>query len=145
MHRIMVMTSTAFGKPEQPVAEDDDPLESRALGAARLAVREIDGATQLVVDVDGSIADKVRRDALEDRVRSNGFVMRTIARRAQIWRESEGVERVPTLDELDEPPLDPWGTPYRLSLVGDGVVVECAGPDKQFGTDDDLRNDTDGR
>ncbi len=34
--------------------------------------------------------------------------------------------------------VDGWGTPYRLELVGGGFRVISAGPDRQFGTGDDL-------
>ncbi len=37
-------------------------------------------------------------------------------------------------------PEDPWGGAYRLRTTGDTVVVESAGPDKSFGTDDDVRH-----
>lgn len=36
---------------------------------------------------------------------------------------------------------DPWGTDYRLSCPdSQGVSVASAGPDKTFGSDDDLDN-----
>lgn len=35
--------------------------------------------------------------------------------------------------------LDPWGTPYTLTLTRDSIVVGSAGPDQQRGTEDDLR------
>ena len=34
--------------------------------------------------------------------------------------------------------IDPWGTPYRIS-VNDQPTVISAGPDKQWGTSDDLK------
>jgi general secretion pathway protein G len=34
---------------------------------------------------------------------------------------------------------DPWGTPYALECQADEVVAISAGPDKAFGTEDDLR------
>jgi general secretion pathway protein G len=39
---------------------------------------------------------------------------------------------------LERAPIDPWGTPYRYSLTGNGPQVVCAGPDKEIGTEDDL-------
>lgn len=33
---------------------------------------------------------------------------------------------------------DAWGTRYRLQVRGDGFRVESAGPDGEFGTDDDI-------
>lgn len=37
---------------------------------------------------------------------------------------------------------DMWGSQYRLQLVGNIATVLSAGPDKQFGTSDDLRSST---
>lgn len=36
--------------------------------------------------------------------------------------------------------LDPWGTPYTLTLTRDSIVVNSAGPDRERGTEDDLRH-----
>ena len=33
---------------------------------------------------------------------------------------------------------DPWGTPYRVVRVGERTVWISAGPDRRFGTRDDL-------
>lgn len=33
---------------------------------------------------------------------------------------------------------DPWGTRWRLRCYGERGVVESAGPDRRFGTDDDV-------
>jgi len=46
----------------------------------------------------------------------------------------------------DQKPLDPYGTPYRVNYGRDGstrkVTVTSAGPDRAFGTADDLAHDT---
>ena len=36
---------------------------------------------------------------------------------------------------------DPWGTQFRLEGSGKKAVVVCAGPDMEFGTEDDIRSD----
>ena len=33
---------------------------------------------------------------------------------------------------------DPWGTPYRYTLVSNEVVLTSTGPDREHGTDDDI-------
>jgi hypothetical protein len=33
---------------------------------------------------------------------------------------------------------DPWETPYTLSIEGDTYSVRSAGPDKEYGTEDDV-------
>jgi hypothetical protein len=35
--------------------------------------------------------------------------------------------------------LDPWGTPYSLQITRDSIVIISAGPDKERGTTDDIR------
>jgi len=37
---------------------------------------------------------------------------------------------------------DPWDTEYKLETKGKKFVVISAGPDGQFGNDDDIRSDT---
>jgi prepilin-type N-terminal cleavage/methylation domain-containing protein len=34
---------------------------------------------------------------------------------------------------------DPWSTPYRIECEPDETVASSAGPDRAFGTDDDVR------
>ncbi len=45
---------------------------------------------------------------------------------------------------MDKVPVDPWGTPYAYECPGrhnpNGFDLSSAGPDKQFGTDDDINN-----
>jgi hypothetical protein len=37
--------------------------------------------------------------------------------------------------------VDPWGTPYRVWYISDKEIgITSAGPDKIFGTDDDITN-----
>lgn len=36
---------------------------------------------------------------------------------------------------------DPWGTDYKYERNGKRIAVVCAGPDGEFGTDDDIRSD----
>lgn len=36
--------------------------------------------------------------------------------------------------------LDPWDSPYLLTVTRDSIIVGSLGPDKQRGTEDDLRH-----
>lgn len=36
---------------------------------------------------------------------------------------------------------DPWGTDYKIETKGKKYAIVSAGPDGQFGTDDDIRSD----
>ena len=38
--------------------------------------------------------------------------------------------------------VDPWDTDYKVEVKGKKCVVISAGPDTQFGTEDDIRSDT---
>jgi general secretion pathway protein G len=35
---------------------------------------------------------------------------------------------------------DPWGNPYQYQIEGDTVIVFSGGPDRQIGTNDDIRS-----
>ena len=62
-------------------------------------------------------------------------------------------KKMPTsLDQLvegDEPALengesglyDPWGLKYEMEKKGKNVIIKSAGPDGEWGTDDDIRSD----
>ena len=38
-----------------------------------------------------------------------------------------------------DPSVDPWGTPYRHVIRDNQMTIFCAGPDKRFGTPDDVK------
>ena len=48
----------------------------------------------------------------------------------------------PFLDGGEGALVDPWDTEYKLEVKGKKFVVISAGPDAQFGTEDDIRSDT---
>ncbi len=48
----------------------------------------------------------------------------------------------PFLDGGEGALVDPWDTEYKLETKGKRFVVISAGPDTQFGTEDDIRSDT---
>jgi len=35
--------------------------------------------------------------------------------------------------------LDAWSTPFRVQIIKDRCVIDSAGPDRTFGTNDDLK------
>lgn len=55
--------------------------------------------------------------------------------------DSSGDEE-PFLDGGEGALYDPWDTEYKLEVKGKKFVVISAGPDAQFGTEDDIRSDT---
>ena len=53
----------------------------------------------------------------------------------------EDGDEEPILDGGEGALVDPWDTDYKLETKGKRFVVISAGPDTQFGTDDDIRSD----
>jgi type II secretion system protein G len=54
----------------------------------------------------------------------------------------ENGDNEPILDGGEGALEDPWGTMYKLEKKGKRYVVVSAGPDMDWGTDDDIRSDT---
>ena len=48
----------------------------------------------------------------------------------------------PILDGGEGALYDPWGTEYKYERKGKKIVVISAGPDAEFGGEDDIRSDT---
>ena len=48
----------------------------------------------------------------------------------------------PILDGGEGALEDPWGTEYKLETKNKRYVIISAGPDMEFGNDDDIRSDT---
>lgn len=69
---------------------------------------------------------KVTREMIRDR--NSGFV-RPLDDEFQAYM-------VRKLEEEDG--IDPWGVPYAMRPTRDSVAVVSAGPDREFGTDDDI-------
>jgi hypothetical protein len=56
-------------------------------------------------------------------------------------RDRPARSRCPSLKDLNLPDkvgIDPWDTPLRTECSDDGFAARSAGPDRVFGTDDDL-------
>ena len=53
----------------------------------------------------------------------------------------QGEQYPSSLDQIKTDPrlkVDPWGTPFQYQLLSNGCSLACAGPDKKFGTADDI-------
>lgn len=65
---------------------------------------------------------------------------------AESYSLENGARDCPTVDELVEAhelrrgsrTLDPWGTAFKIECAGGEITVKSAGPDHQFGGDDDI-------
>ena len=54
--------------------------------------------------------------------------------------EASGDEE-PALDGGEGALVDPWDTDFKIEVKGKKFVIISAGPDTEFGTDDDIRSD----
>jgi len=54
---------------------------------------------------------------------------------------SDNGEEDPFLEGGEGALVDPWDTEYKIEVKGKRFVVISAGPDAQFGTEDDIRSD----
>ena len=92
-------------------------LENARKTAAKTAVDNIKGAV-----VSYNIAKKKMPSSLNDLIVPIG-------------------DNEPILEGGEGALVDPWDTDYKMEITGKRVVIISAGPDAQFGTDDDIRSD----
>lgn len=79
----------------------------------------------------------------EAKIRMAGTDAATVRQAARAFEVNEG--HCPSMEQLldsgaldaEARTLDPWDTPFRLEC-GDGPRVFSAGPDRAFGTEDDV-------
>lgn len=74
----------------------------------------------------------------------------TLGSAADLYRAQQGSAPCPTVQDLfsagildhSQDTQDPWDQPYRIECDGDEVDtrIRSSGPDRVFGTDDDLSN-----
>ena len=102
--------------------------------------------TTAVVGVIGQL-EKAKKTAAMDGVQSlkNGIVSYQISYRKypsslKDLVESKGDEE-PIMEGGEGALEDPWGTEYKYERKGSRIAVISAGPDGEFGTDDDIRSD----
>lgn len=103
-------------------------------GSMHTAVRPgpawVDEEVDIDAEMDRELAE-IQAEMLVDRIE---FC------RAQKDRLAQNLSELIDLGFLNVIPKDPWGGAFRLRIVGDGeFVVESAGPDRRYGTPDDVR------
>ena len=101
------------------------------------------------IEIEGSSDDEVRREyqtAIEKRLEPLGKAIVAVVD-PHLPRTIEGVGQVARSANLDpalcnSSLLDPWNTPYRVEtdteMANEVVRMRSAGPDKRYGTDDDI-------
>jgi hypothetical protein len=91
--------------------------------------------------------DASLRQSTHDAVQviSRGVAAEIRAGRSPSWTEIEGNIRklidagvINASFDRDGQPADVYGTPFRVSLSGSLLTASSAGPDRIFGTDDDI-------
>ena len=93
------------------------------------------GAVMAPQVADG-VAQRERRAALRESRGEAGSLLALLGDSLEVRRVAEG-EYPPALDE--DPPPDPWGTPIRYTRrERSSAQLRSAGPDRKFGTADDV-------
>ncbi len=136
---------TREARPDVPVLAT---LVAVLVGAAMLAATCLGAAAFGLADkAESRIAASAAGRAQEARTRAQiddaKAALETLAARiAASARAAGGLPE--TLDEA--PPADPWGRPIEYVRVApDHGVLRSAGPDRKFGTKDDVRREVDAR
>lgn len=96
------------------------------------------------IEIEGSSDDAVRgeyKTAMEKRLEPLGKAIAAVAD-PHLPRTFDAVQQVARSANLDPSLLDPWNTPYKVEtdteMANEVVSVRSAGPDKRYGTDDDI-------
>ena len=96
------------------------------------------------IEIEGSSDDEVRREyqtAIEKRLEPLGKAIVAVVD-PHLPRTIEAVQQVARSANLDPALLDPWNTPYKVEtdteMANEVVRMRSAGPDKRYGTDDDI-------
>jgi len=79
----------------------------------------------------------VRRAVLQARAIDNGLVQAQFEHGRCPTRDELIAGKYVAVREL----IDPWGTSIAFSCAGDAIIVKSAGPDRLFGTADDVTNE----
>jgi hypothetical protein len=97
-----------------------------------------------VTEVEGTSDDEVRREyqaAMRKRLEPLGKAIVAIAD-PHLPRTFDAVQQVARAANLDSSLLDQWNTPFKIETnaetANEVVALRSAGPDKRFGTDDDI-------
>jgi hypothetical protein len=96
------------------------------------------------IEIEGSSDDEVRREyqtAIEKRLEPLGKAIVAVVD-PHLPRTIEAVQQVARSANLDPALLDPWNTPYKVEtdteMANEVVRMRSVGPDKRYGTDDDI-------
>lgn len=97
----------------------------------------------LIALLSGAVGMSVLNHLNTSKIRVAGVDAATVRQAARVFELNEGycpnMAQLLGSDALDDEArtLDPWDTPLRLEC-SDGPRASSAGPDREFGTDDDI-------
>jgi len=96
------------------------------------------------IEIEGSSDDEVRREyqtAMEKRLEPLGKAIVAVPN-PHLPRTFEAMQQLARTANLDPTLLDPWNTPYKVEtdteMANEVVAMRSAGPDKRYGTGDDI-------
>lgn len=79
------------------------------------------------------------------RIKSTETDVKTIRGNAELWKAQNVGKKCPTIQDLIDDGIqskgkttDAWENDYEIECEGNDVFVVSAGPDGEFGTDDDI-------
>jgi len=96
------------------------------------------------IEIEGSSDDEVRHEyqtAMQKRFEPLGKAIVAVSD-PHLPRTFEAVQQIARAAILDPSLFDPWNTPYKVEtdaeMANEVVAMRSAGPDKRYGTDDDI-------
>jgi general secretion pathway protein G len=140
--------------PPAPMADEAPPASPPASRLARVArtLRAQAGMTLveimvvitilgLIIGVVGVSVVSYLKDAEIGVAKAQIKNLRTAVNRYRQVNSSwpQSLEEIAKYMEDSKIPKDPWGEPYIYSVREDGFTIHSKGPDKQEGTEDDVK------
>lgn len=108
-----------------------DGLRTRAVQVGAWAGERAEGPTS-------PITNRYRRAQAENDLRKMSRLLTMQRNQGQRAPAPEDLPAFLTRNQIAPDGIDPWGGRYRIAQEADSLAVMSAGPDRQFGTADDL-------
>ena len=96
--------------------------------------------------VTAAIAVGVIQQQKKANIKAAGLACNTLRESTTLYMANVAGAECPTVDDLKSGKYvdttfntkDPWGQTFKISCDADDITVSSAGPDKKFGTEDDI-------
>ncbi|MEZ4324979.1 MAG: prepilin-type N-terminal cleavage/methylation domain-containing protein [Polyangiales bacterium] len=127
----------------RPPAFPRAPTRARHARERGFTLMEILVVITLIALISGAVGVSVMNHLMEAKVKLARVDAATVRQAARVFQLNEG--HCPTMEQLQQSggldeetrTEDPWETPFHLDC-DNGPRVLSAGPDREFGTDDDI-------